>query len=66
MSGSSVAQVAAVVQPTSKCPSGAVDSAAAAFVLTELLVDALLDPLELTAIHRMRRQEAAGAAEVLA
>lgn len=55
---SPVAQVAEVVLPTSVRSSGAFDSAAAAFVLTELLVDALLDRLGAAAITRMRRWEA--------
>ena len=63
---SPVAQVAEVVLPTSVRSSGAFDSAAAAFVLTELLVDAILDRLGPTAIDRMRRWEAASADEVLA
>lgn len=62
---SPIAQVAEVVLPTSVRSSGAFDSAAAAFVLTELLVDAVLDRLGPTAVERMRRWEAASAKEVL-
>ncbi len=62
---SPVAQVAEVVLPTSVRSSGAFDSAAAAFVLTELLVDAVLDRLGPAAVERMRRWEAASADEVL-
>jgi DNA-binding MurR/RpiR family transcriptional regulator len=45
--------------------SGAFDSAAAAFLLTELLVDAVLDRLGPAAVERMRRWETASAHEVL-
>jgi DNA-binding MurR/RpiR family transcriptional regulator len=62
---SPVAQVAEVVLPTSVRSSGAFDSAAAAFLLTELLVDAVLDRLGPAAVDRMRRWEAASANEVL-
>ncbi|MGY1763351.1 MurR/RpiR family transcriptional regulator [Geodermatophilus sp. SYSU D00779] len=63
---SPVAQAAEVVLPTSVRSTGAFDSAAAAFVLTELLVDAVLDRLGPAAVERMRRWEAASAHEVLA
>jgi len=43
---------------------GAFDSAAAAFVLTELLVNALLDKLGDQALERMRRWETATAHQV--
>jgi DNA-binding MurR/RpiR family transcriptional regulator len=62
---SPVAQVAEVVLPTSVRSSGAFDSAAAAFVLTELLVDAVLDRLGPAAVERMSRWEKASAKEVL-
>jgi DNA-binding MurR/RpiR family transcriptional regulator len=62
---SPVAQVAEVVLPTSVRSTGAFDSAAAAFLLTELLVDAVLDRLGPTAVERMHRWEAASANEVL-
>ncbi|WP_448619137.1 MurR/RpiR family transcriptional regulator [Geodermatophilus sp. URMC 65] len=62
---SPVAQAAEVVLPTSVRSTGAFDSAAAAFVLTELLVDAVLDRLGPAAVERMRRWEAASAHEVL-
>ena len=62
---SPVAQVAEVVLPTSVRSSGAFDSAAAAFVLTELLVDAVLDRLGPAAVERMSRWEEASAKEVL-
>ncbi|SNR24168.1 MurR/RpiR family transcriptional regulator [Blastococcus mobilis] len=62
---SPAAQVATVVLPTSVRSSGAFDSAAAAFLLTELLVDAVLDRLGPTAIERMVRWEEASANEVL-
>ena len=62
---SPVAQVADVVLSTSVRSSGAFDSAAAAFVLTELLVDAVLDRLGPAAVERMRRWETATADEVL-
>jgi DNA-binding MurR/RpiR family transcriptional regulator len=62
---SPVAQVAEVVLPTSVRSSGAFDSAAAAFLLTELLVDAVLDRLGPAAVDRMRRWEDASANEVL-
>jgi DNA-binding MurR/RpiR family transcriptional regulator len=61
-----VSQVAEVVLPTSVRSSGAFDSAAATFVLTELLVDAVLDRLGPAALERMRRWESANAHEVLA
>jgi DNA-binding MurR/RpiR family transcriptional regulator len=61
---SPVAQVAEVVLPTSVRSPGPFDSAAAAFVLTELLVDAVLDRLGPAALERMRRWEAANANEV--
>jgi DNA-binding MurR/RpiR family transcriptional regulator len=63
---SPVAQAAEVVLPTSVRSTGAFDSAAAAFVLTELLVDAVLDRLGPAAVERMGRWEAATAHEVLA
>jgi DNA-binding MurR/RpiR family transcriptional regulator len=62
---SPVSQVAEVVLPTSVRSSGAFDSAASAFVLTELLVDAVLDRLGPEAVERMRRWEAATSDEVL-
>jgi DNA-binding MurR/RpiR family transcriptional regulator len=62
---SPVAQVAEVVLPTSVRSSGAFDSAAAAFVLSELLVEAVLDRLGPAAVDRMARCEAASANEVL-
>jgi DNA-binding MurR/RpiR family transcriptional regulator len=61
---SPVAQVAEVVLPTSVRSSGAFDSSAAAFLLTELLVDALLDRLGNTALTRMRRWEETSAHQV--
>jgi len=61
---SPVAQTAEVVLPTSVRSSGAFDSAAAAFVLTELLVNALLDKLGDQALERMRRWETATAHQV--
>ena len=56
---SPVAQVADIVLPTSVQSSGAFDSAAAAFVLTELLIEALLDKLGTAAVARMRLWERA-------
>jgi DNA-binding MurR/RpiR family transcriptional regulator len=63
---SPVAQVAEVVLPTSVRSRGPFDSAAAAFVLSEVLVDAVLERLGPAAVDRMRRWEAASADEVLA
>jgi DNA-binding MurR/RpiR family transcriptional regulator len=62
---SPVAQVAEVVLPTSVRSPGPFDSAAAAFVLTELLVDAVLDRLGPGAVQRMHLWEAVNAHEVL-
>ncbi len=62
---SPVAHVAEVVLSTSVRSPGAFDSAAAAFVLSELLVGAVLDRLGPAALTRMRRWEAASRDEVL-
>lgn len=62
---SPVARVADVVLPTSVRSSGPFDSAAAAFVLTELLINELVVRLGEDALERMRRWESASAYEVL-
>ena len=62
---SPVAQVAEVVLPTSVLSSGPFDSAAAAFLLSELLVGAVLNRLGPDALVRMRRWEEASLHEVL-
>ncbi len=54
---SPVAKVAEVVLPTSVSSAGAFDSAASAFVLTEILVDGVLHRLGDRAEKRMRRWE---------
>lgn len=61
---SPVARVADVVLPTSVRSSGPFDSAAAAFVLTELLINELVVRLGDDALQRMRRWESASAYEV--
>lgn len=63
--GRLIAQVAEVVLPTSVHSLGPFESVAAAFVLTELLIDAVLEMLGPDALARMRRWEEAGAHEVL-
>jgi DNA-binding MurR/RpiR family transcriptional regulator len=62
---SPVAQVAQVVLPTSVHSPGPFDSIAAALVLTELLIDAVLERLGPDALARMRRWEEASAHEVM-
>lgn len=62
---SPVAQAAEVVLPTGVQFSGAFDSSAAAFILTELLVNAVLDRLADAAVVRMRAWEQAAQDEVL-
>lgn len=62
---SPVAQVAEIVLPTSVESRGPFDSASAAFVLSELLIDAVLDHVGPEALARMRRWEEASSHEIL-
>lgn len=62
---SPVAQVADVVLPTSVASHGAFDSAAAAFVLTELLVEAVLQRVGDPALDRMKRWDTLSSSTIL-
>ena len=63
---SPVADVSAVTLTTSVASVGPFDSAAGAFVLSELLVDGVLQSLGDEALQRMEQWERAGGEDVLA